>query len=137
VDKLTLAALEATLRGPAPPTWLALRADPADLRVRVERLRDALTDLDAEVTRAAAVVGGGGAPGVGLDSWAVSLPQGFAVALRTGEPPVLGRIERGRLLLDLRCVPPELDEVVVGAVRRAAAVTEAAPDSEAAESPCT
>jgi L-seryl-tRNA(Ser) seleniumtransferase len=137
VDKLTLAALEATLRGPAPPTWLALRADPADLRVRVERLRDALTDVDAEVTRAAAVVGGGGAPGVELDSWAVSLPQGFAVALRTGEPPVLGRIERGRLLLDLRCVPPELDEVVVGAVRRAAAVTEAAPDSEAAESPCT
>jgi L-seryl-tRNA(Ser) seleniumtransferase len=124
VDKLTLAALEATLRGPQPPTWVALRADPADLRVRVERLRDVVADLDAgardvEVTRAAAVVGGGGAPGLELDSWAVSLPQRLAVPLRTGEPPVLGRVERGRLLLDLRCVPPELDEVVAAAVRRA------------------
>jgi L-seryl-tRNA(Ser) seleniumtransferase len=127
VDKLTLAALEATLCGPAPPTWVALRADPAALRVRVERLRDALGDVDAEVTRAAAVVGGGGAPGLELDSWAVSLPQRLALPLRTGQPPVLGRVERGRLLLDLRCVPPDADPDVAAAVRRAAAAAEASP----------
>jgi L-seryl-tRNA(Ser) seleniumtransferase len=119
VDKLTLAALEATLCGPPPPTWVALRADPAALRVRVERLRDALGDLDAEVTRTAAVVGGGGAPGLELDSWAVSLPERLASPLRTGQPPVFGRVERGRLLLDLRCVPPERDPDVAAAVGQA------------------
>ncbi|WP_203981110.1 L-seryl-tRNA(Sec) selenium transferase [Planosporangium flavigriseum] len=120
VDKLTLAALEATLRGPEPPTWVALRAAPAQLRVRAERLADALDDVDAEVTRTAAVVGGGGAPGLELESWAVSLPERLALPLRTGEPPVLGRVERGRLLLDLRCVPPDLDDAVAAAVRKAA-----------------
>jgi L-seryl-tRNA(Ser) seleniumtransferase len=95
----------------------------------VERLRDALSNLDAQATRAVAVVGGGGAPGLELDSWAVSLPRRLTVPLRNGEPPVLGRVERGRLLLDLRCVPPELDEAVVDAVKRAAAAAE--------ESPCT
>ncbi|WP_239088211.1 L-seryl-tRNA(Sec) selenium transferase [Planosporangium mesophilum] len=120
VDKLTLAALEATLRGPTPPTWVALRADPARLRVRVERLRESLGDLDADVVATAAVVGGGGAPGLELESWAVSLPERLALPLRTGQPPVLGRVERGRLLLDLRCVPPERDSEVASAVRRAA-----------------
>jgi L-seryl-tRNA(Ser) seleniumtransferase len=53
----------------------------------------------------------------------VSLPEALAVELRTGDPPVLGRVERGRLLLDLRCVPSELDATVTAAVRRAAACT--------------
>src|SRR5205814_3253892 len=44
VDKLTLAALEATLRGPRPPTWVALRAEPATLRVRAEQVCRALGD---------------------------------------------------------------------------------------------
>jgi L-seryl-tRNA(Ser) seleniumtransferase len=123
VDKLTLAALEATLRGPQPPTWVALRADPAELRVRAERLRHALGDLDAEVTASVAVVGGGGAPGLELDSWAISLPEWLAQPLRTGDPPVLGRVERGRLLLDLRCVPSDVDDRVAVAVRRAAGCT--------------
>jgi L-seryl-tRNA(Ser) seleniumtransferase len=123
VDKLTLAALEATLRGPRPPTWLALHADPAALRIRVRRLCRLLSDLDAEVVAAAAVVGGGGAPCLELESWALSLPERLAAPLRTGDPPVVGRIERGRLLLDPRCVPPELDPELVAAVRRAAACT--------------
>jgi L-seryl-tRNA(Ser) seleniumtransferase len=120
VDKLTLAALEATLRGPDTPTWHALRAEPENLRRRAERLRDALTaaGVEAEAVRTAAVVGGGGAPGVELPSWALSLPQRYALPLRTGEPPVLGRVESGRLLLDLRCVPPECDDDVETAVLR-------------------
>jgi len=115
VDKLTLAAFEATLRGPQPPTWVALRADPADLRVRAEKLADQLPG--AEATPSVSVVGGGGAPGVELASWAVALPERLAEPLRRGEPPVLGRVERGRLLLDLRCVPSTLDDVVLEAVR--------------------
>ncbi|MCX5116547.1 L-seryl-tRNA(Sec) selenium transferase [Micromonospora sp. NBC_00362] len=120
VDKLTLAALAATVHQPATPTQVALHADPGALRERVERLRDRLgaDGRKAEVVPAVAVVGGGGAPGVELDSWALSLPERYAAPLRTGDPPVLGRVVRGRLLLDLRCVPADADEAVREAVLR-------------------
>ncbi|MET8087482.1 L-seryl-tRNA(Sec) selenium transferase [Micromonospora sp. NPDC005237] len=120
VDKLTLAALAATLHRPDTPTRTALHADPAALRSRVELLRDRLgaEGRKAEVVPAVAVVGGGGAPGVELDSWALSLPERYAVPLRTGDQPVLGRVVRGRLLLDLRCVPVDADEAVLAAVLR-------------------
>ncbi|MET8359190.1 L-seryl-tRNA(Sec) selenium transferase [Micromonospora sp. NPDC005171] len=120
VDKLTLAALAATVRQPDTPTRVALHADPGALRERVERLRDRLgaDGRKAEVVPAVAVVGGGGAPGVELDSWALSLPERYAAPLRTGDPPVLGRVVRGRLLLDLRCVPADADEAVREAVLR-------------------
>ncbi|MEU8392768.1 L-seryl-tRNA(Sec) selenium transferase [Micromonospora sp. NPDC048843] len=118
VDKLTLAALAATVHQPDTPTRAALHADPGALRERVERLRDRLgaDGRKAEVVPAVAVVGGGGAPGVELDSWALSLPERYAAPLRTGDPPVLGRVVRGRLLLDLRCVPVDADEAVREAV---------------------
>ncbi|GAB4107127.1 L-seryl-tRNA(Sec) selenium transferase [Micromonospora taraxaci] len=120
VDKLTLAALAATVHQPDTPTRAALHADPGALRNRVERLRDRLgaDGRKAEVVPAVAVVGGGGAPGVELDSWALSLPERYAGPLRTGEQPVLGRVVRGRLLLDLRCVPADADEAVRAAVLR-------------------
>jgi L-seryl-tRNA(Ser) seleniumtransferase len=120
VDKLTLAALEATLRGPATPTWQALHRDPSELRDRVQGLADRLRDkgITAEVVESASVVGGGGAPEVELASWAVALAPELVEPLRANEPPVVGRVERGRLLLDLRCVPPELDDAVFDAVRR-------------------
>ncbi|MBM0230344.1 L-seryl-tRNA(Sec) selenium transferase, partial [Micromonospora sp. ATA51] len=72
----------------------------------------------AEVVPCAAVVGGGGAPGVELESWALSLPERYAEPLRTGEPPVLGRVLHGRLLLDLRCVPADADAAIRAAVLR-------------------
>jgi L-seryl-tRNA(Ser) seleniumtransferase len=116
VDKLTLAALEATLRGPAPPVRTALRLPPGQLRARTETLRAAAGR--GEVVATVAVVGGGGAPGLELPSWALALPERYAAPLRLGDPPVLGRIERGRLLLALRCVPPGQDAAVAAAVRR-------------------
>ncbi|MER7457708.1 L-seryl-tRNA(Sec) selenium transferase [Micromonospora sp. NPDC126480] len=120
VDKLTLAALAATVGDPGTPTRAALHADTGALRARTERLRDALAadGCKAEVVPAVAVVGGGGAPGVELDSWALSLPGRYAGPLRTGDPPVLGRVVRDRLLLDLRCVPTDADEAVRAAVLR-------------------
>ncbi|MEU2056018.1 L-seryl-tRNA(Sec) selenium transferase [Streptomyces bungoensis] len=121
VDKLTLAALEATLTGPPAPTATALTADPAALRHRADRLATALSGdgIDARAVESAATVGGGGAPGVTLDSAAVSLPEPYAAALRTGPVPVVGRLEAGRCLLDLRAVPPEDDTRLAAAVRAA------------------
>ncbi|WBB90762.1 L-seryl-tRNA(Sec) selenium transferase [Verrucosispora sp. WMMC514] len=118
VDKLTLAALAGTLGDQDTPTRRALHADPVVLRQRTERLRDALTaeGRTAEVVPSVAVVGGGGAPGVELDSWALSLPERYAGPLRVGDPPVLGRVVRGRLLLDLRCVPERADGLLRAAV---------------------
>jgi L-seryl-tRNA(Ser) seleniumtransferase len=118
VDKLTLAALEATLRGPLPPVRAGLAADPADLRRRAEALatRLATAGIDAVAIDSTATVGGGGAPGTTLPSAAVALPERFAAALRTGDPAVLGRLEHGRCLLDLRAVDPGDDEVVARAV---------------------
>ncbi|MBV8291472.1 MAG: L-seryl-tRNA(Sec) selenium transferase, partial [Mycobacterium sp.] len=115
VDKLTLAALEATLMGPPPPVARALVSDVAQLRARAEQLAAQLPD--AEAVDCVAAVGGGGAPGVQLPSAAVSLPESYATALRTGSPPVVGRLEGGRCLLDLRTVAPEEDELLVAAVQ--------------------
>jgi L-seryl-tRNA(Ser) seleniumtransferase len=122
VDKLTLAALEATLRGPVTPTYESLHANPATLRVRTERLRDVLSEkgMAAEVVPSAGLVGGGGAPGLELPGYAVAVPRSFAAPLRTGDPAVVGRVEKDRLLLDLRCVPANLDDALRDAVLRVA-----------------
>jgi L-seryl-tRNA(Ser) seleniumtransferase len=115
VDKLTLAALEATLRGPDTPTAAALHADPGELRRRADAIAASLGDV-ALVVPSDGAVGGGSAPGVALAGWAVRLPMDFAAALRAGDPAVVGRIERGHCLLDVRCVDPADDDTVVAAV---------------------
>jgi L-seryl-tRNA(Ser) seleniumtransferase len=131
VDKLTLAALEATLAGPAPPVTQALTATRPSLMERAEALaaRLAGAGVDCRARPGAAAVGGGGAPGVSLPSAALSLPEPLAPDLRSGAavragevPAVIGRIERGRLLLDLRAVAPADDG------RLAAAVLAAVPE---------
>ncbi len=118
VDKLTLAAMEATLRGPATPIQEGLDADPAALYGRAHHLVRTLRarDVPAEAVDSTATVGGGGAPGVTLPSAAVALPESFAAALRAGTPAVLGRIERGRCLLDLRALPSAADDALTAAV---------------------
>jgi L-seryl-tRNA(Ser) seleniumtransferase len=130
VDKLTVAALEATLSGPKPPVAEQLTVDPDMLTERAGRICAALASLQIEsrVEQSVAAVGGGGAPGVSLPSAAVSLPTTLAEALRGGPavrrgamPAVVGRTEDGRLLLDLRAVAAADDELVVAAVAAAAA----------------
>jgi L-seryl-tRNA(Ser) seleniumtransferase len=124
VDKLTLAALEATLRGPVTPVTAYLHADGAALRARTERLAAAVS---ADVVPVDGRVGGGGAPGVPLPGWAVTLPEACAERLRRGEPGVVARVERGRCLVDLRCIPPDRDGDVERAVLAALAVTPELP----------
>jgi L-seryl-tRNA(Ser) seleniumtransferase len=123
VDKLTLAAMEATLRGPATPLQEYLDAVPMALRTRAQRLAETLRaqGVPAEAVDSTATVGGGGAPGVTLPSAAVALPEQFAAALRAGEPAVLGRLEHGRCLLDLRALPPDADDSLAAAAVAAGA----------------
>jgi L-seryl-tRNA(Ser) seleniumtransferase len=129
VDKVTLAALEASLSGPPVPLVAALEASPDVLAGRARQLagRLAAAGLDAHPVPSQAAVGGGGAPGVPLPSAAVSLPARLAVPLRSGPPhgggqfpPVVGRTEGGRLLLDLRAIRADEDDLLAGAVIAAA-----------------
>ncbi len=122
VDKVTLAGLEATLRLYRDPERAlteipALRmiaVGPERLRERAARLAAALEarGVRARVTPASSLVGGGTCPGVALDTFAVVPESGRSAAalarrLRRGEPPVLARVDGGRLGLDLRTVEPE------------------------------
>jgi L-seryl-tRNA(Ser) seleniumtransferase len=125
VDKLTLAALEATLTGPPVPVAEALAASAERIAQRAKALagRLAAAGVDCQAVPAAAAVGGGGAPGVSLPSAALSLPEELAAGLRSGAavrrgdvPAVVGRIEGGRLLLDLRAVAPADDDLLAAAV---------------------
>ena len=122
VDKLTLAALEATLTGPTPPVLGSIAADAESLRSRAEAIARGLraAGVEAGVVGSQGCVGGGGAPEVELPGWAVALDPSLAEPLRCGDPAVVGRVERGRLLLDLRCVAAADDAVVLDAVRAAA-----------------
>jgi L-seryl-tRNA(Ser) seleniumtransferase len=118
VDKLTLAALEATLRGGPTPTWDALTTPAGALEAPARELaaRLAADGIDATAAECTSAVGGGSAPAVTMPSWAVSLPERYAAPLRTGRPCVAGRIEGGRLLLDLRCVEPAQRAGIAAAV---------------------
>lgn len=111
------------------PVAQALAADPAELAGRAERISGQLVaaSIDAAALPSHAAVGGGGAPGQELDSAAVSLPSEFALPLRAGAPvrrgsmpAVVGRMEGGRLLLDLRAVDPADDELLQAAILAAA-----------------
>ena len=136
VDKGTLAALEVTLRlhlDPAVaqrevPALRMIAATPEVLRDRAESLASELSDSGGPKVRVAAggsVVGGGTFPGVELPGWTVRLepPEGagdasaLAAALRGGDPPVVGRVEDGEVVLDLRTVDPGDDGLLARRLR--------------------
>ena len=132
VDKVTLAGLAATLahyeRGEAAqrvPVWRAIAQPVEALGARAGRWREALgaAAAGAEVREANSAVGGGTLPEVTLPTRVLALPSPdpdrLAARLRAGDPPVVGRIEEGRLLLDPRTVLPDEDEALVAAVRAA------------------
>ncbi|HZD00587.1 MAG TPA: L-seryl-tRNA(Sec) selenium transferase, partial [Actinomycetes bacterium] len=131
-DKLTIAALEATLathtagRRDELPTWRALSLGPEDLRPRAQALATSIGPA-ASPRDGASVAGGGSLPGEGLPSVLVEVDPGppgeeaVLAELRAGSPPVIARAERGRVVIDLRTVPSEQDETVGRAVREAMA----------------
>ncbi|QXG75515.1 L-seryl-tRNA(Sec) selenium transferase [Modestobacter sp. L9-4] len=123
VDKTTLAALEATLRGPVPPVRQMLDADPAQLHARATAVAEALRagGVEAVAVEATARVGGGGAPEFELPSAAVALDVRFAEPLRAATPPVVGYLESGRTLLDVRSLQPAQDAELTRVVLEVAA----------------
>jgi len=123
VDKLTLAALEATLRLHAEnrleeiPTYRYLSRSLADLKKDARRLARAFPGR-AAVEMGESEVGGGAAPGVGIPTWRARLetsePDRLAQRLRQGEPPLLSRIENGAVYLDPRTLEPaEVREAIM------------------------
>ncbi len=134
VDKLTLAALAATLRLYRDPhkaeislPLLSLLATSVDnLKNRAERLAPQMAAAPgiarAEPVRDSAFLGGGSLPTQQLATWCVALAPAegsadeLAMALRTGSPSVVGRIQRDLVLLDLRSVPARHDELLLKAV---------------------
>ncbi|MCM1013344.1 MULTISPECIES: L-seryl-tRNA(Sec) selenium transferase [unclassified Brevibacterium] len=115
-DKLTLAALEATIAGRGNPVHDALHINLDRLRERTETLAEA---VGGTVVAHDGRVGGGGAPGVPLPGWALEMPEALAAPLRAGEPAVVARIHQGVCLIDLRCVPEAADDAVAAAIRTA------------------
>jgi L-seryl-tRNA(Ser) seleniumtransferase len=118
VDKLTLAALEATLTGPQSPVAAALAARPDDLLARARRIALEIGPAHALAVPSEGRVGGGGGPGVALPSAAVALPEALSAPLRLGDPPVVGHVHDGRLYLDLLTVPAVHDCTLVELTRR-------------------
>jgi L-seryl-tRNA(Ser) seleniumtransferase len=131
-DKVTLAAVAATLglyrAGLAEvsiPVWRMIARPVEELTERALALADALGAANAVAVDVRSTVGGGSLPGETLPSAAVAIRGGSAdrllAALRTGIPPVVGRIEDGRAVFDLRTVEPDDDHALLGALRTAIA----------------
>ena len=112
-DKLTLAALEGTLAlylGAAEriPVLRMVREEPAAVHARAERLAGL---VGGEVEETVARVGAGALPLAELPSFACAVEEELAAPLRFGEPPVVGVLRDGRLLLDCRTLTDaEIDE---------------------------
>ncbi|HXV95291.1 MAG TPA: L-seryl-tRNA(Sec) selenium transferase [Gaiellaceae bacterium] len=118
-DKLTLAALEGTLalhRTGGEVPVLRMLAEPAEaVQARAGRLAE-LTGGTVEETTSRP--GGGSLPTTEIPSWACALPLGLAEPLRRGDPPVIGIVRDGRLLLDCRTLTDAEAEEAARAVNR-------------------
>ena len=137
IDKVSLAGLQATLLHYLQdeavekiPVWRMIAMPLDSLAHRAERWRQALQGLgeDAEVVDGLSTVGGGSLPDETLPTKLLSIQVGgnsrsvagvLASKLRSGMPAVVGRVERGKLLLDSRTVLPEEDAQLITAIRKA------------------
>ena len=128
-DKLTLAALEATLMdwrdGILPPAAAMLGADGDTLRQKAEELVARLDPLCpqgcvCQLAESPGEAGGGSMPGISLPGWAAALTPAEELEqfFRGWEIPVIGRIHKGRLLLDVRTLLPGDEDVIAAALSR-------------------
>jgi L-seryl-tRNA(Ser) seleniumtransferase len=137
LDKMTLAALETTLRLYLNedaalrdvPVLRLLGTPPAELQRRSEELAARLRDLagigSAQPLEDIAFVGGGSLPDQKMTTWVVEVAAReldettLAQRLRLGDPAVMGRVRDGKLVLDVRTIFPEQVEPLIHAIQRA------------------
>jgi L-seryl-tRNA(Ser) seleniumtransferase len=131
IDKLTYAALEATLLAytkrdyDAIPAVRMMNLSKQGIGERAEAMADKIRSakLDVELTDGESVIGGGAAPSAVLPTRLLAIsceglgPDKLAASLRASDPPIIARVEDGRVLLDLRTVFPEQDENVIAALQ--------------------
>jgi L-seryl-tRNA(Ser) seleniumtransferase len=136
VDKLIYAALESTLLAyvkrdhDAIPTLRMLRLTKQQIGERAEALAKAVistpTRWNVEITEGDSVIGGGAAPSSVLPTRVLALTrpdlsaEHLSARLRNSDPPIIVRVEEGRVLLDLRTVFPEQDHLIVDTLQRIA-----------------
>ena len=130
VDKLTYAALEATLLAyvkqdhDAIPTLRMMRLTKEEIGARAEALAAKLRSpkLAIEIIDGESVIGGGAAPSSVLPTRLLALTRAdlsadeLAARLRAGDPPIVARVEDGRVLLDLRTVFADQDDLIAAAL---------------------
>jgi L-seryl-tRNA(Ser) seleniumtransferase len=131
VDKLTYAALEVTLLAYVKRDYDAIPAlrmmhlskDEIGRRTEAVAARIQSSALTAEMMDGESVIGGGAAPSAVLPTRLLAVRRGglsadeISARLRSSEPPIIARVEDGRVLLDLRTVLPEQDENVIAALQ--------------------
>jgi L-seryl-tRNA(Ser) seleniumtransferase len=125
VDKMTLAALGATLQlyradsVERIPVYRMLATTLEELRRRCAAYVNAIPG--AVAVESDAYVGGGALPQTRVPSIAIAVPtqnaDALAVKLRTESPPIVGRIDEGRVMLDLRTIAPDDDRIVIAALQ--------------------
>jgi L-seryl-tRNA(Ser) seleniumtransferase len=128
LDKLIYQAMEKTLRNLLLENWDAIpalrmiRLRSEEIRGRAERLLATTPDLHATLEPGESVIGGGSTPDQSIPTWLIVIRARDVIALerrlRTGDPPVIARIEDDRLLIDLRTVHPEEDPQLAAALAR-------------------
>ncbi len=134
VDKLTYAALEATLLADvkqdheAVPALRMMRMSKGEIGKRAEAVAEKVSSsrLRAEVIDGESVIGGGAAPSAVLPTRLLAVTceglsaEEISARLRASDPAIVARVEEGRVLLDLRTVFPEQDRVVTGSLEKLA-----------------
>jgi L-seryl-tRNA(Ser) seleniumtransferase len=123
VDKTIYQLLEGTLRNLLLERWdripalRMIRLDPTAIRARADALVSRLGGLRAEVIEGASLIGGGSTPEQELATYLIAIEcenaNALEARLRAGDPPVIARIAEDRLLLDLRTVAPEEEDLLL------------------------
>jgi L-seryl-tRNA(Ser) seleniumtransferase len=142
-DKLTYAAMEATLglwlrpqSRPGVPVYRMLTMSADEIRDRARRLIDGIgpvPGLRCVIREGASTTGGGSAPASALPTWLVAIDGGGHSAadlerrLRANDPPVIARIVDDTVVIDLRTVAEDDDQVVAAAITRATLDQEPSP----------
>jgi L-seryl-tRNA(Ser) seleniumtransferase len=129
LDKLIYQSLEGTLRNLLLERWDQIpalgmiRASSVELRARAENFAGRLGDIRVNLLEGNSLIGGGATPQQPLPAWLIAIEcQNVAEAerrCRLNDPPVIARIEDGRLLVDLRTVLPGEEEELASALRQA------------------